>query len=451
MPKQFLTEYQMVFSKVFHNPTTRQQLKQYMTKEHNSEALEFWEQCQSLLVEHTASKEALNNKVVTIYDTFFSRTSKQQINVSADIVKRVREAMDRFKESTDFKEEDAYKVFSTAISSVLTSIEKDVFVRFIRSDQWLKYIKKHYKTESDMEKIAIHKSQLKQMEYGCFDEERDFIMEKDLQMGVSLRRDGIDWKLLHSESKIGKYVDSLMIFETRLQITDDQCIEKYGKTKTHKFVINFNCSAEDLFNVMFSSQKHKEIFEMKETYNQFCDIAADNSSSGKSPGDTQLNALMYRHVTSIGLPLCKHRESFFIASSAYIPSSQTLIECMKPVAKDTFYKHLSNETPEDDKVRMRVYAWTIVESRGDKCQYINVMSSSMGGSFTKENKISSWATKTAVKLLLPKIGRNFDKACNWYFESDKPDVGDEYRRFALLERNKDLAGNIKLIDTEIVL
>jgi hypothetical protein len=444
-----MAEYQMVFSKILNNTSTRHQLKQYMIKEHNSEALEFWEHCQSLL-EHSLSKEALNNEVETIYNKFFNTTSKQQINVSADVEKEVKAAISTFKEKTDSTAEEAYKVFSVALSSVLMSIERDVFVRFVRSEQWLKYVKKHYTSKSDMEKIAIHKSQLKQLLYSCADEERDFIMEKDVHMGVSLRRDGIDWKLYHSESKIGKYVDSLMIFGTRLQITDDQCVEKYGKTtNTFKFVVNFNCPAEDLFKV-FGSHKHKEIFNMKESYKQFCDIGADNSETGKESGDTQLNSVMYRHITSLNLPLVKQRELFFIASCAYIPSSETFIEFTKPVPKDSFYKHLPNETSEDDKVRMRVYSWTIIEKRGDnKCQFINITSTCIGGAFNHDSKLSSWAAKSAIKKSISKIGRNFDKACDWYFESDKPDIGDEYRRFALVEKNRELALNIILRDTDI--
>jgi hypothetical protein len=455
MPKkQFINEYQMVFNRILSNPSTRQQLKQYMIKERNSEALEFWEHCQLLLEQQQqqVSKETLNYKVETIYDNFFSTTSKQQINVSASIVKAVREAINTFKECTEYNEKDAFQVFSFALSSVLMSLEKDVFVRFVRSDCWLKYVKKNFKSNTEIEKIAIHKSQLKQMVYSCSDEERDYLTEQDLHMGLSLRRDGIDWKLIYSAKNVGKYVESILIFKTRLQITDDECVEKYGKLKTYKWVINFNCSAHDQFKVMFSSQKHKEIYMLKETYNQMYDVTADNNgdNTDTEPEDNKLNAILYRHVTKLGLPLCKDREAFFCDTGVYLPSDQTYIECMKTVPKDKFYRQVPNEKEEFDKIVMRSYAWSIVENLSDnKSQYVNIISTNLCGSFTKENRITAWGSDSAVKQLLPKFGKNYESAMNWYIDNNRPDVGDEYKRFSLLEKNKDIAANIKIMNDNI--
>jgi hypothetical protein len=85
-------------------------------------------------------------------------------------VNDLEKKMNAFVDSKSTSHEEAVEIFQGAIHSVLENLEKDAFVRFVRLESWKKYVKKNFNSKTEIDKIAIHRSQLKQVQVTREDE-----------------------------------------------------------------------------------------------------------------------------------------------------------------------------------------------------------------------------------------------------------------------------------------
>jgi hypothetical protein len=444
MKKKLHDDYQFQFDKLLHNETTRAVMKRYMKEERNVEAMEFWEKYQELITYYTnRSREDLITIVNHIYVQFFTTSSKYEVNVSAKTKREVTLAKDEFVQNELLLFADAVQIFQIANTSLLNSMERDVFVRFVRSQMWIKFVSKNYKSESDLDQIAIHKSQLKQMYLSSEDEERPYCTLRDVLMGFNLRRDGIDWKLFYTKKFNMKYTQSVMMFNTRLTFIDEECEQKHGDLRTIKIVTRVNCSAQTLIKVLFSKQKHKYIFNLKDGDGyQVTSVHVDNNNEVNQL-DIKLNGTATIHFPNLGIPFASPRETFFSHTTCYIPQNEAYFEIMKPMPKDLIYDKFPDATSSNNHVLMRTYSWNILENMGDnQCEYCQVLGVGMGGMLQKDSKLGRWALKNSSKKIFSQTAMKIDDALCWYFENGEPDVGDEFKRFELIDRNMPITQNV---------
>jgi len=579
-------EYQFHFKEILCDTAARHQYKLFLQKEFNSEGLLFWESCQSILLEN--KKSVLRQLTQTIFSTYFSSLSKQQINVSAETSKTVEQALDTFLAMVDNDDAEyfvdasaaaadhsettsvstsnhgsgahtrnsnvttssntntttilhlhrqyyfpltmgglslstsnvtaasssssssastyaaavenkdrlmdplsmeAFQIFQSALSSILRTLEKDSFVRFVRSESWLEFVRKQYK-QSELEKIATHKSQLKQMVYNIKDEERAFISSKDVAMAKNLARDGVQWELFHNERVEGKYVKSFMLFLGQLRVTDAQTDSKYGKMKLLKVFFNMDCSASDLHHLMNSTEKHAMIFSLETEYadmfllapredmdifgktkdkkrecGEIDDIGEDDDLQTIGDNDNMeandpledevrnqemFHSILLNHTTQIALPFVKNRISYFSSSSVYDSSSKTYYELNKPVIRSKYFDLVGRPEPQNEKVvTMRNYSWTMIETvEENKCYVNNMIASNMGGRLDSDSALSMWTFKKVCKGVMGKIARNYNSALEWYVEAGKPKLGDGFKRFETRENNQPIADKYFLGETK---
>jgi uncharacterized protein YlbG (UPF0298 family) len=434
--KMRLEDYQYLFDNILSTASTRKQLMEFMVKTRNEELLLFYEACSDLL-QQSKDKSQLNTQVQSIYDKFIAKQSKYQINISAGIVNKLEQSMNEFLSSNTMDQTDAMNVYKEALNSVLNVIENDTFVRFVRLDAWKKYVKNNYRSRTEMEKIAVHKSQLKQILVTCEDEERPYMTVKDLVIAKSLQRDGIQWDLFHEAKFKGKYVDSLMIFKSNLKIQDEECERKYGKLKTIKAVYTFNCSAIDVLLTQFSEEKNEAIFGSSAVLKFQKPSTVENTSDV-----VNLTSCLELLNIDFKVPLVSNRYQFNCATVVEVDS---LLYCLvKPVPEEYILKEYNDTIGK--YVTMRNYIWQIYEDTGEgKCRYTMVLGTTMGGKMDREDSISNWINKISYGKILHGIGKNFEPALSWYIESGRPTLGDRTGKYASLESNIDNGRNLKEI------
>ena len=120
--------YQFIFYKVLGHAQCRNELRKYMKNvERNDELLSFYEGCEMLYAQTDITKA--KEQVKEIYDTFISRTSYQQINISAETVRKVTQQCNLFLRNDNALVAECLVIFKPALDSVINSLENDVFVR----------------------------------------------------------------------------------------------------------------------------------------------------------------------------------------------------------------------------------------------------------------------------------------------------------------------------------
>jgi hypothetical protein len=434
-------DYYFLFDKVLKYNQTRDELRKYMKNvERNDELLSFYESCLELPSQSDQTK--IHQMVKEIYDKFIDRNSRYNINVSAEVVKKVSNEVTLFLDDKERGKEEAIKLFKPALDSILNSLENDVFVRFIRSNDWIKYVKRKYKNEDEIEQIAVHKSQRKQMLLTIEDEDRLMITWRDILIAQNIMRDGVGWKLKYSTRPDLKYVDTAMYLKAKLKVTDGE-LEKRGVLDITKRVIVYNVSAKDLFHAMHAGEKQEELVGdpnlIKSTRIVKNTTKIEDNSA---PEDIELNSKHYSLSLKVPLPLAKNRRMSVCQSSIYLPKTGRYVIMFKPMPDGV----LPVEPSQMNDVIMRLYLWTIIEPIDEsKCRNILITACDLAGNFKySDSSFSKWFnSKVNISFLKDQL-RRYDKVLTWYIdENNRPEVRDDTKTFELTAMNKLIANMVE--------
>jgi hypothetical protein len=420
MPAVNIDEYQYQFDKVMANETTRACFMKYLKQEYNDEPLLFWEDCKTLQnTSSIADTFSLLEQVNTIYNTYIRRGGKKELNISSPVLKQVTDHINVVVSSG----QEAYELFQPALLSVVDSLERDSFARFIRSDMWIQYVRKlHTKSVEDMDKVAIHKSQLKQMTYSIKDMERPYINEYDLKFALHMSRDGMLWECIKefSPSKY-KYVKKMTAYNGHLTILDDETKKAYsGKFFMSKvnFIIKYD--AKTLFLLLHSKEQHDTVFGS---------VVEHTNMSERDVSDTAFeeNALHTRNVSMnfvVNVPLFNGRVAYGCTTS--IEVDNTYIFIAKPTLKQ--YIQFTEQEPEPSKkiVTACLFCWTICEAIDDNtCRLTIISAVDPGGLLSNNNSlIGRWTAAKSLKKLSKNYAAGSEKALRWYEENGRPPLND---------------------------
>ncbi len=255
-------DYQYIFTKILNHPKSLEKLMQHMVNEHNEESLQFYVQCLEFDT-FVGPTEKLLSLIRFTYDSYVDPKGKRPLNLSSAVVETITRRLSQFEQLNVEQQTpaNAKQIFIHGITCALYTIENDTFPRFVRSELWLNWVKRTFLTEADLNTVAIHKSQLRQELVSSYDEERMIMTGKDLDLVRNLTRDGVDWKLRYEKVfKDRKIVRSVSEYSSSLNILDSECEEKHGTIWTSKTVWSFNCSAKDVFEVLFSQERYSDVF-----------------------------------------------------------------------------------------------------------------------------------------------------------------------------------------------
>jgi hypothetical protein len=422
-----IDDYQFLLLQVLNQPKSRQQLHNFLKKEHNEEPLLFITSCQQLL--EISTSELLVEKMNEIRDTFIVESARKQVNLPATIVRTVVERIKQEQEnnessSSSIQSQSAYNVFQPAIQSILITMEKDSFVRFVRNEEWKQYCRRSLRLD-DIERIAIHKSQVKQMKYSVYDLERPYMIAKDLKMALHMFRDGLLWELLYSiqKKKKFKYIESVMALRGRLNIMEDEAQDKYGYHMVNKVVITLNCSAKEAFEICQSDEYHPVIFGIVEAkMKKLKEDVIEEAISVTAAEDTRLTGCIFGTNVDIGLPLARIRDMSAIASAFYLPSNGAYYALSKPTKKEYVWEGQNQTDPYNGRRRTCMYvcswdAWEVISD--NQCRFTIAMANNPGGKLSPsqtENKFTKWMYDQVVIGYAKKLVNGFEKALRDYFD-----------------------------------
>lgn len=457
-----IEEYQYDFHKVIKDGPSRNMFLSYLTKDRSAENLLFIIECDKIY--ECKSRGQLEAHATHIFNTFVKRGSPSEINLSGPVVRKIEQQMRSMVLVLDSTVTQFYRIFQPAMVSIMNSLEKDSFTRFIRDEEWIKFVRENY--AKDMERIAVHQSQLEQMQIGLNDIDRGFMIWRDIQFGQNMFRDGMRWKLIHSKrdskNKL-RYVKSMDAFECKVKFLDDEALRKYGNMNISKHVITLNCSVDDLFTTCFS-EKYPDIFDLKsfeENYQIVEAISQDLSSTSSSSSSTSSNRVsneideeMRLHSTVFGqnidlkIPFGLLREAFYCSTSVHIPELKTYYRVTKPVPREYVLGNgLRARVPDSSKQLMIGFSWMAFEQMNETtCRIIHVFANNLGGYFgnskTQNLPGTSWLTKTMGSTINKRQIKSFAKKLNdalhWYIDSGRPSVQDIGHNFDITKRNAEL-------------
>jgi hypothetical protein len=438
-----LDEYQYQFHKVMTNDLTRAHFMKHLVQEYNVEPLLFWEDCKALQNTITNDTNQLIEQVDTIYNLYISRGGKRELNISSIVLKKVSDSVNNVVTSG----QEAYELFQPAIVSVLDTLEKDTFSRFVRTSTWKAYVKKYYSKDAlEMDKVAIHRSQLKQMTYSLSDINRPYINEYDLRFALHMSRDGLLWESIQEKNYTKyKYVKSSMVYKGHLTIFDEEAKEVYP-AKFHiskvSFIIN-NCDAKTLFELIHSKEHYNTAYGTVVTHTN-----VSHADIGQVPEhESALHSLLLMCHMKVDVPFAKERISYNVSTVVQLGDIYVLL------MKQTIRQNIQYTKEEPEPVpktysRSVMYCWTIAEAIDDhSCRITTISAMDPGGKLSNNsnNMIIEMSTSYALKSLCKKYTSGFEKALKWYEENNRPPLSDTtLAALELLEKNADIAKRVNL-------
>jgi hypothetical protein len=431
-------DYQYSFTNILNHTTSLKQFQKYLQVEYNEPPLQFLQSVTEMITQHRSGK-AVNEKVNQIYESFFSQQSKYQVNLSATIMKEVSQHLEQYNQGTMV---DVEYIFENAVLSVSGNLENDSFVRFIRSDMWKKFVRKNFKSDQEMEKIAIHRSKLKQIKYTLKDLERGVITGFDIHFTRHMMRDGLLWDLVYtSKGSKYKYFDSLMMFNTNTPLLDEEGEAKFGKLRVFKVTTTLKVSAKEAFEVY--SCRQDQIVGESEMFTYFSVSNPDNSSV-----TTEENIQLYTGLFQLGYNvgwMFRRREMNNCVVAIHIPAHKGYYVIGKPAPRDLVMQgELLNPSAEKGNyIHMHVYSWMMFEEIDEQsCRFIFLSAGNLGGKLAmKDDKLNRYIAMKAGIMAMKKTCKNLSKQIDWYFTNNKPKMDDPAKYIQLLELNSD-TGNM---------
>jgi hypothetical protein len=437
-----LDEYQYQFHKVMENDLTRAQFMKHLEQEYNEEPLKFWEECKALQNNTLTEAGQLMEQVNTIYNLYIARGAKQELNISSSVLKKVS---DRVKNEVTSGQE-AFELFQPAIVSVLDTLEKDTFTRFVRSSAWKSHVKKFYSKDAvEMDKIAVHRSQLKQMKYSLSDINRLYINEYDLKFALHMSRDGLLWKRVQEKNyKKYKYVKSSMVYKGHLTILDDEAKSVYpGKLHISKVSFIMKCNANSLFELLHSKEHFHTAYGTVVSHKNVSQVDISQVPENESA----LHSLLLICGMKVSLPFAKERLSYNAATMVEVDNLHLLI------MKQTVGQHIQYTKEEPEPVpktysKSVMYCWTIAEAIDDhSCRITTISAMDPGGNLSNDsdNKFIQMSTSYTLKSLCKKYAAGFEKALKWYEENGRPELTDGIvPARELMTKNAEIAKRVQL-------
>ena len=268
---------------------------------------------------------------------------------------------------------------------------------------------------------------------------------KDIAILNNLQRDGIDWHLFHSNKHKGKYVDSFMVFQSRLNALDDECTRKYGKTKAFKCIWQFNCPSIVIFKLMYSKEHYAHIFSIAPEHNEPRLIHVDDSQNiNVNAQNVKFNSFTSSLDVNYGIPFMKTREMHMCGATLHNPETGTIYDVLKPIpasfncVPDTTSPE--TQTQKTRKVPMRFYLFQVFQDLGEnKCQLITVYITNRGGKIDGNSRISKWLNGATILRGIVRSAQSKEEALDWYYESGRPELTDMLGKFQLMHLNKSIA------------
>jgi hypothetical protein len=449
-----IDEYQYDFHKVITVPMARHCFMNYLQTECSAENLMFITDCENIY--QCKTRKQLETHVTNIYNNYVKKGSPHEVNLSGPTVKKIDKEIRSFVVVLDGTVTTAYRIFQPAIKSIMNSLEKDSFARFIRDSSWMEYVLEHHaKSAEEMEKIAVHQSEIEQMLLCSDDMDRGYMIWWDILFGQHMFRDGMRWNLKYSKTQLSyKFARSIDVYQCDVRLFDDEAMLKYGHMSVYKQVITFDkCSVHDLYTTCFS-EKYAEIFDLVSFVENYKlvpveDPADCDEETQKEPiildEVFQLNSVLYGHNIDLKIPFGSIREAFYCSTNVYLPDQETYYKITKPVPRELVLGNgLKALVPDPSKQLMLAFNWIAFEKVDkDKCRLILVYANNLGGYLDKNlNLGGKWLRKHMGKKMSTRQAKSFakrmDKALDWFFMLSRPGVQDLGFNFEITKRNTEL-------------
>jgi hypothetical protein len=289
-----------------------------------------------------------------------------------------------------------------------------------------------------MDKIGIHKSQLKQMTYSIHDMDRGYITEYDLKFALNMNRDGLYWEHLKQLNlKKYKYIKSANVYIGHLTVLDEKALKVYsGKFFISKISCIINCDAKSLFSLVHSKEHYNTAYGSAATKVHISEADISNVPSSE-------NAVYTRNILNdmkIDVPFTRRRN--FCCSHSAIASDKTYIFIGKPTKKENMPLTQEEDKFTTNSITATMFIWTITEVIDDNTCRVSVMNIADPGGRLSNNKskLTKWGNTRSLLQVSKKIVSGFDKALRWYEDNGRPTLTSGFLGVEdMITKNTDIA------------
>jgi hypothetical protein len=313
---------------VFTDTGMKKLFTEFLKSEYNYEPYEFLLEVKKL--ESLTSEAERVKQALYIYKNFIGETCSKQVNLCSIIVK---ELSSHFEESQQSMNENEWKIslsykelFKHAAKAIEFQLLRDSFVRFVRSDKWVRYVEK--KGSEYLNKVAVLKMAHK-LSYRDEDFVEYIVEDKDIDFFKELEKDSLNWKLIGSKF-ISKSEGSIHAFRMKSDYFPEVSFYKGSKLLKWSGILNYNF--EHCWKVLFSMNS---IIEYDDNVNGF-DVYkyyTYEELKQKYPNiemREKRSCVLSRVDTILPFPFNSARYSSRITTASYDPEKQRIYLVHKP-------------------------------------------------------------------------------------------------------------------------
>lgn len=325
--------YEFEFDQVFTNPKTRPLFLQHCEREKNSENTEFISQVDKFTVMPSVEKA---EKIV---ETFIALGAPKELNIP----NRVRENISNRMMSPSLD----VTLFNEAYSGIMITLKLDTFSRFLRSEQWLKFVS--VADPELLQQVGIAKSKIPFPLLEKADLETSWISERDIQFAQILLKDFAHWEVVSQNKDLNVYCSSR-------NFVSDEAAKEFG------YMYGIKCVSR---TIDYPAKYCLEVLSMKK---YFSDLGMEPTIVDYVPA----NFASKKYATVVGH--AKTHKRLFAASRESVTAVSAFYD-----KKENYYVRImrtcSHKKATIGKNSYRICLWNVdvfQEVSSFQCKYIRV-------------------------------------------------------------------------------